>query len=89
MDDVKIWSNHNQKWQSLIKTIDNYWEYHGDVNKDFAGCAKIRLTSIHGDVVNDCVPCKDGTCYGKAQFPCRQDIGNGYNCGGGSKAVSG
>lgn len=49
-------------------------EYHGDVNRAWSPCAKVEITSILGDKVIDSVCCKDGTCSGRSQFPCRGDL---------------
>ena len=38
------------------------------------GCAKVRVTSILGDSVEDRVCCKSGNCGGSAQLPCRSDL---------------
>jgi hypothetical protein len=78
---MQLWNNYQGRWQNLVKTIDNYFEYHGDANKDFSPCAKVRITSIFGDTVEDCIPCSSGTCAGRAQFPCKSDIAGGENCG--------
>lgn len=40
----------------------------------------MRLTSVLGDTVEDEICCSDGTCSGKAQFPCKGDI---PGCSGG------
>lgn len=81
MGNVQMWNNYNGRWQDLVKTIDNYFEYHGDASRDFSPCAKVRITSIFGDTVEDCIPCGSGTCPGRAQFPCKSNIAGGENCG--------
>lgn len=68
---VNIWEG---GWKPLIKTIDNYWEYHGDTSKVWAPCARIQVTSILGDVTEDSVCCSSGTCTGKAQLPCKSSL---------------
>eukprot|EP00878_Enallax_costatus_P008465 GHUV01008849.1.p1 GENE.GHUV01008849.1~~GHUV01008849.1.p1 ORF type:complete len:458 (+),score=60.20 GHUV01008849.1:208-1581(+) len=72
LSNVRLWQD--GAWVQLIKTIDNYWEYHGDTNRAWNPCAKIEVTSILGDKVTDTVCCSSGTCEGKAQFPCRGDL---------------
>jgi hypothetical protein len=51
------------------------------------GCAKLRITSILGDSVEDRVCCKSGSCNGKAQLPCRSDMPGDCNGGMGRKAL--
>lgn len=66
-------------WQELIKTIDNHHELHATEPEVWTngGCARVRVTSILGDSVEDSLCCKQGTCAGKAQLPCRTS-----NCAG-------
>lgn len=63
-------------WQELVKTIDNYHEFHGTEADTWnqGGCAKVRVTSILGDTVEDRVCCTSGSCSGGAQLPCRSDL---------------
>lgn len=76
-------------WQQLVATIDNYFEAHGPESEFYTdgGCAKLRITSILGDSVEDRVCCKSGSCNGKAQLPCRSDMPGDCNGGMGRKAL--
>lgn len=55
---VSVWQDGG--WKPLTPTIDNYFEFHGDTNKVWAPCAKILVTSILGDAVEDSVCCTSG-----------------------------
>lgn len=72
-------------WQELKPTVDNYFEYHGEVARAWTPCAKLRVTSILGDTVTDNVCCSDGTCWGNAQLPCHPKY-PGDGCSGGNGA---
>lgn len=55
---VAVWEG--GVWKGLVATIDNYFEYHGDSGKVWAPCAKVQITSILGDTVEDSVCCSSG-----------------------------
>lgn len=78
----KVEIKRNGYWQQLVATIDNYHEYHGTEAEAFneGGCARLRLTSILGDSVEDRLCCTSGSCDGGAQLPCRSDMKG--DCGG-------